>query len=261
MNKQNSKKSTKKQDYNKKYYKQHKKQRKIYLMKNKKRIRLYHKKYKIKNKEKYLKYQRFYRDNHKKCQKIYHKKYYIKNKDKYIERTKNRRIEKSEEVIIYNRKYYLKNKDKIKLRNSKYRLLHKAQTRAYRKNYRMKNKQKIKKYEVLYLSNPINKIRSYLRSRIYNALKGKTKSESTIQLLGCSIDQLKQYLEKQFKEGMNWSNYGTGWNGKGMQEWHIDHIVPCASFDLSKPSEQARCFHYTNLQPLWAEENWSKNKY
>ena len=49
---------------------------------------------------------------------------------------------------------------------------------------------------------------------------------------------------------MAWDNYGTGQNGKGTQEWQIDHIKPCASFDLSKESEQKKCFHYTNLQPL-----------
>ncbi len=57
---------------------------------------------------------------------------------------------------------------------------------------------------------------------------------------------------------MSWENYGKGDNGRGMQEWHIDHIKPCASFDLSKPEQQKLCFNYTNLQPLWAEENMKK---
>lgn len=68
-------------------------------------------------------------------------------------------------------------------------------------------------------------------------------------MIGCSIEELKQYLEKQFKEGMTWDNYG---------EWHIDHIIPCAAFDLTKEEEQLKCFNYTNLQPLWAEENEKK---
>ena len=90
-----------------------------------------------------------------------------------------------------------------------------------------------------------------LRIRINLALKGNPKLSTTMKLVGCSIERLKQHLEKQFKMGMSWNNYG---------KWHIDHIRPCASFDLSKPSEQKKCFNYTNLQPLWAEENLKKPK-
>jgi hypothetical protein len=94
------------------------------------------------------------------------------------------------------------------------------------------------------------KIAHNLRSRIRNGLKGINKSDTTIRLVGCSIKFLKNYLKRRFKPGMSWNNYG---------KWHIDHIRPCASFNLSKASEQKKCFHYKNLQPLWAEENLSKN--
>jgi hypothetical protein len=89
-----------------------------------------------------------------------------------------------------------------------------------------------------------------LRSRIYRVLKGQMKSAPTLKLLGCSTDELRIHLQKQFKRGMTWKNYGTA--------WHIDHKEPCASFDLSKPEEQARCFHFSNLQPLWAAANSEK---
>ena len=75
------------------------------------------------------------------------------------------------------------------------------------------------------------------------------KSASTIKLLGCTIEEFKIHLEKQFKPGMNWSNYG---------EWHVDHIQPCITFDLSKKLEQSKCFHYTNLRPLWKLENLNR---
>ena len=77
------------------------------------------------------------------------------------------------------------------------------------------------------------------------------KSDSTMNLLGCTIQEAREYLEKQFKEGMTWENHGH-------ETWHIDHIIPCASFDLTDPEQQKKCFHYTNLQPLWAKENMSK---
>lgn len=70
-------------------------------------------------------------------------------------------------------------------------------------------------------------------------------------LIGCEIDYLLYHIQEQFNPGMTWDNYG---------DWHIDHIKPCANFDLSKPEEQRKCFNYTNLQPLWAEENLIKGK-
>jgi hypothetical protein len=71
----------------------------------------------------------------------------------------------------------------------------------------------------------------------------------TIKLVGCSANQLKQYLEAAFVSGMNWGNYG---------QWHVDHIKPCASFNLTQPEQQLACFHYTNLQPLWGPDNLRK---
>jgi len=122
------------------------------------------------------------------------------------------------------------------------------------KNWRIKNKQKwyinIIKYQKKRFREDLNfRILKYLRTRLYQALKGKDKSARTLELLGCSVEYLKKRLESKFVEGMSWDNYG---------KWHVDHIRPCASFDLTKPSEQRKCFHYTNLQPLWAEENRAK---
>ena len=70
-----------------------------------------------------------------------------------------------------------------------------------------------------------------------------------MKLLGCSSEFLRQHLERQFKPGMSWENHG---------QWHLDHIKPCASFDLSKPEQQRICFNYKNLQPLWAIDNMKK---
>ena len=72
-----------------------------------------------------------------------------------------------------------------------------------------------------------------------------------IKMLGCSFEFLRNYIESKFLEGMTWENHGY-------YGWHIDHIIPCSSFDLSIKENQFKCFHYTNLQPLWAFENLSK---
>jgi hypothetical protein len=72
----------------------------------------------------------------------------------------------------------------------------------------------------------------------------------TEELLGCTISFFIKHLEKHFRPGMSWENYG---------KWHIDHIIPCAAFDLGDPSQQRQCFHYTNLRPLWAIQNLKKH--
>lgn len=93
-------------------------------------------------------------------------------------------------------------------------------------------------------------LKSRVRSRIGQALrKGYKKFYNSTQMLGCSYAELKKHLEGLFQPGMTWENRG---------EWEIDHIRPCASFDLMIPEQQKCCFHYTNLQPLWKHENRAK---
>lgn len=100
--------------------------------------------------------------------------------------------------------------------------------------------------------NPNFKIQELLRGRLLYELKKKgiDKDNSALKLLGCSVDYLRDYLEKQFEPGMSWNNHG---------EWHIDHIVPCSYFDLTDPIQQRICFNFRNLQPLWAKDNYKKN--
>ena len=96
-----------------------------------------------------------------------------------------------------------------------------------------------------------------LRSRIYHAIvrgskdtaRSDRKAMPTMQLVGCSMVKLRRHIASQFTEGMTWANMGA---------WHIDHIVPCAAFDLSKPEHQQRCFNYKNLRPMWGGANISK---
>lgn len=137
----------------------------------------------------------------------------------------------------YRQDYYQKNKDKFKRWNKEWAKENREHREKYMKQWRDEN--------------PSQKIAHYCRNRIRNAIKKGHKATKSLSLTGCkSWDELKQHLEKQFTEGMTWDNHG---------EWHIDHIKPCASFDLTKESEQKKCFHYSNLQPLWAEENLRKS--
>jgi hypothetical protein len=105
-------------------------------------------------------------------------------------------------------------------------------------------------------TDPQFKLKTLLRGRLLDALKRHTKggkvnkTHSAIILIGCTIDEYKIYLEKQFKPDMNWGNHG--------KIWEIDHILPCDSFDLTKEEEQHGCFNYKNTQPLYKSENRSK---
>ena len=96
------------------------------------------------------------------------------------------------------------------------------------------------------------KLSKTLRSRIGSALSSikAKKKMNTMSLTGCDINFLKKHLEKQFTDGMTWQNHG---------EWHVDHIIPCASFDLTQKIEQQVCFNWRNLQPMWETDNLEKS--
>tara|TARA_R100001082_G_scaffold103522_1_gene74267 strand:+ start:273 stop:1124 length:852 start_codon:yes stop_codon:yes gene_type:complete len=131
-------------------------------------------------------------------------------------------------------------REKNRVQSSKWR-------EANREKYNEKNRE-------YYRSSIKRKIGMNLRNRI-NAMvrykSGLNKRESLRLLIGCTFEEFKMKFESQFTKNMTWEKFLNG-------EIHIDHIKPCASFDLTKESEQKKCFHYTNLQPLWAKDNLSK---
>ena len=98
------------------------------------------------------------------------------------------------------------------------------------------------------------RITQNLRSRVRDALKNNRKCAKTVELLGCSIEFFRGWLASKFNDGMTWDNYGHS----DERAWQIDHIIPCASFDMSKEEDQRECFHYSNTQPLWSDVNQSK---
>jgi len=128
----------------------------------------------------------------------------------------------------------------------------KVAMRNWAANNRETSRQRAHDYYWSNRSDPTYRLVSNLRARLWCALNKKrlTKSTRTFCLVGCSVAFLREHLERQFKVGMSWENYG---------EWHVDHIKPCASFDLSNPEQLHACFHYSNLQPLWAQENQIKS--
>lgn len=108
-------------------------------------------------------------------------------------------------------------------------------------------KWRYQRYKPMY-HKPERRLLHRLRNRLRKILQGKNMKSMT-RLLGCSCDQFRDWIQSKFLPGMQWNN---------MDLWHVDHIVPCASFDQNDPKQLAQCWHYTNLQPLWARDNLSK---
>lgn len=157
--------------------------------------------------------------------------------------------------------YHKKNSKIISEKNRKFRLenpeVNKEKCRLYKKNnpdyfkkWIEKNKEHRKKYINEYNSNPKNKIKNSLRSRINEILNKKYNNPRTLELIGCDYDFFIKYIENKFTDGMSWDNYGY-------YGWHIDHIIPVS---LAKTKEDVyRLYHYTNLQPLWSKDNLKKS--
>jgi len=131
-----------------------------------------------------------------------------------------------------------KNPSRVKEIKRRCRKKHRSEIREYDRTWRAKAR-----------TNPLFRLQANLRSKISRCIRDEGRP-STLELLGCSPEYFRCWLEIDFRDGMTWENYG--------KVWHVDHIVPCSLFDLSNPEQQRACFHYTNLQPLFATENLSK---
>lgn len=145
----------------------------------------------------------------------------------------------------------LKNKNKKLARDKEYHKANREKRNAYSKEYLQNNREeKRKRFNERYEADLNFRLLTNVRNRINIALKRNTKSARTIALVGCTIEFLKTHIATMFTEGMGWDNYG---------DWQIDHKIPCASFNFAVEEEQKKCFHFSNLQPLWAKDNRIKS--
>jgi hypothetical protein len=253
-----------KQEYKRQWY-----------LKNKDRLNEKNREYYEKNKEKInqqsKEYQKQYKILNKEKINQQSKEYYEKNKEKINDKKRKKRKENLQkiremEALYRNRdrkkyrenskKYYEKNKlkiqEQIKIDRKSWSNSKRQAVRENVKKYRESHPDIIKESAKKHRLKIHVKIVNNLRNRVRLALKHNGKSNNTMKLIGCTVVELKQHLQLKFKDGMSWENYG-------LRGWHIDHIIPCAAFDLSIEEEQKKCFNYTNLQPLWWHENLSKS--
>ena len=167
-----------------------------------------------------------------------------------------RRFNSIEKYKATRQLYYQANIEKMRAEKIEYYKNNKEAKALYDIQYRETNKEKIALYKKEWdkkqmENNIVYKLKKNLRRRVHHALNGNTKSQSTMNLLGCTPEFFKSHLESLFLENMSWDNYG---------EWHIDHTLPCYTFDLSCPVQQKECFHYSNQRPLWKTDNLKRSK-
>ena len=151
------------------------------------------------------------------------------------------------------RDYYKNNRDKIIKKTQEYTLKNQDRHKNWEKEWREKNKERIKnRRKIRKKTNPTLKLRDSISRRILLTLKraNAIKTKKTEELLGEKLEVVRQHLESQFRDGMTWDNHG--------KIWHIDHIEPCCSFNLTIEDEQKKCFNYKNLRPLLISENLKK---
>lgn len=205
----------------------------------------------------------------KECQKNYRHQRYSQHKDEENQKSREWRQENKEYLTEWRKNSPIRVKRYTRVSLSKHKETNKERLTAWRK----KNPEHIREYNKKWSQNNHARLREAanryrkekyrndvqfrlaysLRSRLRIALKNNTKDRKTLDYLGCSLQNLKQSLERKFQPEMSWENYGKG-------GWHIDHIVPLSSFDLSKKDEIRKDCHYTNLQPLWEKDNLRKGK-
>ena len=131
----------------------------------------------------------------------------------------------------------------------------KEKRNAYSRDYNRRNRQRLYDYNRLWWkANPekFNRLANLLRTRLRVALRGNYKTGSAVKDLGCSIEDFRLYIAKQFSVGMSWDNHGT--------VWQLDHIRPLALFDLGDRGQFLQACHYTNLQPLFSEDHKRKTR-
>lgn len=187
----------------------------------------------------------------KKCQNELHKKYRLLNPEYDLIYSKEYRLKYPEKVRLSHKKWVDKNYGGIKKYSKKHYWEHVEYYKEHGKKYRSQHREDINLYRKnRKLINIQYKLSCLLRTRLNQAVRNNFKTGSAVRDLGCSISELKIYLENQFKEGMMWENHG---------EWHIDHKIPLKHFDLTNRDQLLKAVHYTNLQPLWAFDNISKN--
>jgi hypothetical protein len=164
------------------------------------------------------------------------------------------RADNREELLRKKREYYEATKPARRETRRRWYEANREKQLTYLRNWQRENADYFRQQKTAYyLARKQNDhqfaMLTRLRRRLNHFVSGTHKGGKTSELIGCSYEFFIQHIESQFTDGMSWHN---------RSEWHIDHVIPCAAFDLSDPEQQRQCFHYSNMRPLWAHENRAK---
>jgi hypothetical protein len=142
------------------------------------------------------------------------------------------------------KEWYQNNKEHAAKVSKEWRLKNKEKDKNDQAKWRLENKEWRRNYENNRYKTDINfRLTKLCRGRIRKIIKGENKSVSTMELIGCTPDELRQHLESKFEPWMNWENQGLG-------GWDVEHIIPMSKFNLICPVQQHACCHWSNLQPM-----------
>jgi hypothetical protein len=179
---------------------------------------------------------KYYRNNKDKS----HQRY-LENKDKYLEKSRQWEKENKERIHYLRSEWRKKNKDKIN-----------AAKASWRANNPERTKEQARREGISRRSKAKGKLRDYMSHAIWRALRGDKNNISWLRMVPYTPEELMRHLEKKFKRGMTWENYGP--------DWHVDHVIPVSAFNFTSHTDIdfQRCWSLKNLQPLWKEENLSK---
>jgi len=177
------------------------------------------------------------------------------------------RHDNADKVREQYRRWYVSNKDRVAVSSRAYREANRDSIRAQKKGYyeanrdhaldrmrayRTKNRSRLREYETSQRHGDTQvRLAVNLRNRINRAINSRWKNGSAVRDLGCSIADLVRHLEGQFTAGMSWGNWGR-------DGWHIDHVKPLASFDLTDRGQFMEACNWRNLRPIWGQENLAK---
>jgi len=158
-----------------------------------------------------------------------------------------------EKILGYGRAWAERNPEKVKAKNKRKYWEDPDKHKKRVSEWRSKNKKRRAELEAEKRECPKYRMASNLGRKLRSLLskRGSGKGGRTISFIGCGVDDLAKHLESKMADGMTWDNYGS--------VWHIDHIMPISSFDHGNPDHVKRCWHFTNLRPMFAEENISKS--